>query len=167
MKTPRWLNRTRFFSIMRIASAGALVILAAAIFSMGLTPIVSVAANHSNHAPPISGFLEAISGLVNDPSVPGIGPVTRSSCTNGTDLGGGNIRMNCDSIIVPHNELTISVDPADSNHIVAGSNELEVFNVGRTVVQRIIAGYYTSTDGGTTWLNGHIQPGGFTFNGDP
>jgi len=75
--------------------------------------------------------------------------------------------MNCDSIIVPHNELTISVDPADSNHIVAGSNELEVFNVGRTVVQRIIAGYYTSTDGGATWLNGHIQPGGFTFNGDP
>jgi len=75
--------------------------------------------------------------------------------------------MNCDSIIVLHNELAISVDPADSNHIVAGSNELELFNVGRTVVQRIIAGYYTSTDGGATWLNGHIQPGGFTFNGDP
>ena len=47
--------------------------------------------------------------------------------------------MNCDSIIVLHNELAISVDPADSNHIVAGSNELELFNVGRTVVQRIIA----------------------------
>lgn len=167
MKPPRWLNRTRFFSIMRIASAGALVILAAAIFSMGLTPTVSVAANQSNHAPPISGFLEAIPGFVNDPSVPGIRPVTRSSCIDGTDLGGGNIRMNCDSIILPHNELTISVDPADSNHIVAGSNELELFNVGRAVVQRIIAGYYTSTDGGTTWLNGHIQPGGFTVNGDP
>jgi hypothetical protein len=167
MKTRRWLNRTRFFSIMRIASAGALVILAAAIFSMALTATVSVAANHSNHAPPISGFLEAISDLVNDPSVPGIRPVTRSSCTDGTDLGGGNIRMNCDSINLVHNELTISVDPADSNHIVAGSNGLELFNVGRAVVQRIIAAYYTSTDGGTTWLNGHIEPGGFTFNGDP
>jgi len=167
MKTPRWLNRTRLFSIMRIASAGALVILAAAMFSRGLSPTVLVAANQPNHAPPISGFLEAISGFVNDPSVPGIRPMTRSSCTNGTDLGGGNIRMNCDSIILVHNELTISVDPADSNHIVAGSNDLELFNLGRAVVQRVIAAYYTSTDGGTTWLNGHIQPGGFTFNGDP
>ena len=167
MKTTRWLNRTRLFLIMRIASAGAFVILAGAMFSRGLSPTVLVAANQSNHAPPISGFLEAISGFVNDPSVPGIGPVTRSSCTNGTDLGGGNIRINCDSIILVHNELTISVDPADSNHIVAGSNDLELFNAGRAVVQRVIAAYYTSTDGGTTWLNGHIQPGGFTFNGDP
>jgi hypothetical protein len=167
MKTPRWLNRARFLSTMRIAIGGGLVILAGAMFSRGLSPTVLVAANQSNHAPPISGFLEAISGFVNDPSVPGIRPVTRSSCTDGTDLGGGNIRINCDSVILPHNELTISVDPADSNHIVAGSNELELFNLGRAVVQRIIAAYYTSTDGGTTWLNGHIQPGGFTSNGDP
>ena len=57
--------------------------------------------------------------------------------------------MNCDSIIFLHNELGITVDPANPNHIVAGSNDLELFNVGRTVVQRIIAAYYTSTDGGT------------------
>jgi hypothetical protein len=63
--------------------------------------------------------------------------------------------------------LAISVDPTNPNHIVAGSNDLELFFVGRTIVERIIAGYYTSTDGGTTWLNGHIEPGGFTFNGDP
>ncbi len=88
-------------------------------------------------------------------------------CTDGTDLGGGNIRINCDSIKLPHNEMSIAVDPANPNHIVAGSNDYELFFVGRTLIERIIAGYYTSFDGGSTWLNGHLPAGGFTFTGDP
>ena len=167
MKTPRWFSRNRIRSHLRIAGAGTLISAAAAMFSIGLSPTASVAANRSYHGPPLSGFFQAASDFVNDPTAPGIGAVDKSSCTNGTDLGGGNIRMNCDSTILPHNELSIAVDPADSNHIVAGSNDYELFFVGGRVVERIIAGYYTSTDGGTTWVNGHISPGGFTFNGDP
>jgi len=65
--------------------------------------------------------------------------------------------------------LAIAVDPANPNHIVAGSNDYEFFSIpgGPGFLNKIIAGYYTSTDGGTTWLNGHIDPGGFLTNGDP
>jgi hypothetical protein len=90
-----------------------------------------------------------------------------TSCTDGTNLGGGNIRVNCDSIKLPHNEMSIAVDPTNPNHIVAGSNDYEIFFVGSSSIERIIAGFYTSFDGGQTWTNGHIDPGGFTFSGDP
>ena len=116
---------------------------------------------------PTGLVFNSASDFTNDPTAPGIGTIDHSSCTDGTDLGGGNIRVNCDATNLPHNELSIAVDPANPNHIVAGSNDYELFFVGSTVVQRVIAGYYTSFDGGTTWTNGHIAPGGFTFNGDP
>ncbi len=117
--------------------------------------------------PAPSGIFDAANDFLNDPSSPGVGAISHTLCTDGTDLGGGNIRVNCDSTKLPHNEMSIAIDPAKPNHIVAGSNDYELFFVGRRVVERIIAGYYTSIDGGKTWLNGHIDPGGFTFNGDP
>jgi hypothetical protein len=119
-----------------------------------------------NGPAPSGTFASAISFL-NDPTAPGIGAVDHAICTDGTDLGGGNIRANCDATNLPHNELSIAVDPTNPNHIVAGSNDYELFFQGSFTIQRIIAGYYTSFDGGTTWTNGHISPGGFTFNGDP
>ncbi len=115
--------------------------------------------------PPLSGIFDSIPEFLNE--APGVGTVTKVSCTDGTDLGGGNIRINCDSIVFPHNEMTIAVNPDKPKHIVAGSNDYELFFKGATVVQRIIAGYYTSFDGGETWLNGHLTVGGFTFSGDP
>ena len=117
------------------------------------------------NGPPISGLLAAAADFSSE--TPGIGTADKATCTDGTDLGGGNIRINCDSINLPHNEMTIAVDPANANHIVAGSNDYELFFQGNTAVQRVIAGYYTSFDAGKTWINGHINPDGFTFNGDP
>ncbi len=117
------------------------------------------------NGPPISGLLDSAADFSSE--TPGVGQITMASCTDGTGLGGGNIRVNCDSIKLPHNEMSIAVDPTNANHIVAGSNDYELFFVGSTVIERIIAGFYTSTDGGTTWHNGHIDPGGFTFGGDP
>ncbi len=117
------------------------------------------------NGPPISGFLASAADFSGETS--GIGTIDKATCTDGTDLGGGNIRINCDAINLPHNEMSIAVDPANPNHIVAGSNDYEIFFQGSSTVERIIAGYYTSTDGGKTWLNGHINPDGFTFNGDP
>ena len=117
------------------------------------------------NGPPISGLRASAADFSGE--TPGIGTIDKATCTDGTDLGGGNIRINCDAIDLPHNEMSITVDPANPNHIVAGSNDYELFFQGGSVVQRIIAGYYTSFDGGTTWLNGHINPDGFTFNGDP
>src|SRR6266705_243383 len=117
------------------------------------------------NGPPISGLLAAAADFSSE--TPGIGTADKATCTDGADLGGGNIRINCDAINLPHNEVTIAVDPANANHIVAGSNDYELFFQGNTAVQRVIAGYYTSFDAGKTWINGHINPDGFTFNGDP
>jgi hypothetical protein len=118
-----------------------------------------------HNGPPISGIFDSASDFMND--APGVGTVTMATCTDGTNLGGGNIRINCDSTIFPHNEMSIAVDPKDPNHVVAGSNDYELFFQGGFVVERIIAGFYTSFDHGTTWINGHVDPDGFTFNGDP
>jgi hypothetical protein len=119
------------------------------------------------NGPVPSGIFDSASDFLNDPTVSGIGAVDHTICTDGTDLGGGNIRINCDATNLPHNELSIAVDPTNPDHIVAGSNDYEIFFQGSSIVERIMAGYYTSFDGGTTWTNGHISPGGFTFNGDP
>lgn len=100
------------------------------------------------------------------PDSPGVGVVDKQFCTDGTAFG-DNVRVNCDSTIFPHNEMSVAVDPRNPNHIVGGSNDYELFPVGATIVERIIAGYYTSFDGGRSWTNGHVPPGGFTFTGDP
>ncbi len=115
--------------------------------------------------PALSGVFAAELSFTNDS--PGLGAITKSTCTDGTDLGGGNFRINCDSTALPHNEMTIAVDPTDPNHLLAGSNDYELFRQGNRVIERIIAGYYTSFDGGTTWLNGHVPLGDFGFSGDP
>ncbi len=115
--------------------------------------------------PTVSGILSAADQFIKE--APGIGTITKTICTDGTDLAGGNIRVNCDSIQSPHNEMTIAVDPANPDHIIAGSNDYELFFKGATVVGSVIAGYYTSFDGGTTWTNGHVPVGGFVTTGDP
>src|SRR6266566_1459487 len=134
--------------------------------ALGVVPIARAKQTQFN-GPAMSGIFSSAADFLNDPTVSGIGIVTKSSCTDGADLGGGNIRMNCDSTNLPHNELSIAVDPSNPKHVVAGSNDYELFFQGNKIVERIIAGYYTSFDGGTTWINGHVNPDGFTFSGDP
>jgi hypothetical protein len=96
----------------------------------------------------------------------GKGTVSKQFCFDGTNLS-GNIQINCDSTFFPHNEASIAVDPANPQHLVAGSNDYEISFVGRTSVVRLQAGYYTSFDGGATWINGHLDPGGLQSSGDP
>jgi hypothetical protein len=152
----------------RLSNISLVVLLAALSIASFTTAITtSVHAKNSSpqfNGPPISGLLASAEDFSSE--TPGIGQITMASCTNGTNLGGSNIRINCDSIKLPHNEMTIAADPANPNHLVAGSNDYEIFFVGSSTVERIIAGFYTSFDGGQTWLNGHVDPGGFTFSGD-
>src|SRR5438445_4687092 len=74
--------------------------------------------------------------------------------------------MNCDTINTPHNETTIAVDPADPNHMVAGSNDF-VVRPNVPTIGFLVSSFYTSTDGGATWFNGHIPSTGFNEAGDP
>lgn len=114
--------------------------------------------------------VRALSGIFDaakdPPDSPGQGTVDKQFCTDGTAFG-SNVRVNCDSTKLPHNEVTIAVDPTNPNHLVAGSNDYEIYFVGATIVERIVAGSYVSSDGGATWTTGHVPPGGFTFTGDP
>jgi hypothetical protein len=129
---------------------------------------VSVAAAEDPVVPikhgPVSGIFSA---TVNAPlASAGKGTVSKQFCVDGTDFS-GNIRINCDSTFFPHNETSIAVDPANPQHLVGGSNDYEISFVGRTSIGRLLAGYYTSFDGGTTWLNGHLNSGGLQTSGDP
>lgn len=118
---------------------------------------------HKNPGISISGTVETIKNFAKTSQ-----PAGGGTCTDGTDLGGGNIRINCDSTKSPHNEMAISVDPSDPNHIVAGSNDYVFsFNGAVIVLKTIAGGYYTSFDGGATWINGLTSNGKFAYAGDP
>ncbi len=91
----------------------------------------------------------------------GGGPFT-SLCTSSTAFG-SNLMANCDSTVLPHNETAVIVDPNDPNHVVAGSNDTELLSGSA----KTALGFYTSFDGGRSWLNGQVPAGGFAQNSDP
>ncbi len=93
------------------------------------------------------------------------GPFT-ALCSSSVAFG-SNVMANCDSTLLPHNETAIVVDPNDPNHLTAGSNDTELPPSGAPGSAKSLAGYYTSFDGGATWLNGQVPPGSFTQTADP
>jgi hypothetical protein len=93
------------------------------------------------------------------------GPFT-SQCTTGATFG-SNVMANCDSTVLPHNETAIVADPTDAAHVVAGSNDTELPPSGAAGSAKEVAGYYTSFDGGATWMNGQVPSGSFTQTSDP
>jgi len=90
------------------------------------------------------------------------GGTFHSTCTSGASFG-SNVMENCDSVVLPHNETAVIVDPNDPSHLLAGSNDTQL--VGGNA--RTAMGYYTSFDGGQTWLNGVIAGAGFAQTSDP
>ncbi len=92
------------------------------------------------------------------------GPFT-SLCTAETTFG-SNVMANCDSIVLPHNETAIVVDPNDPNHLAAGSNDTQLPPNGAGSARSAL-GYYTSFDGGKTWINGAVPGAGFAQASDP
>jgi hypothetical protein len=93
------------------------------------------------------------------------GPFT-ALCTSTTTFG-SNVMANCDSTVLPHNETAIVADPTDAGHLIAGSNDVELPPNGASGSAKTVAGYYTSFDGGTTWVNGQVPSGSFTQTSDP
>ncbi len=93
------------------------------------------------------------------------GPFT-ALCTS-TATFGSNVMANCDSTVLPHNETSIIVDPSNPNHLVGGSNDTELPPSGSSGSAKSVVGYYTSLDGGTTWVNGQVPSGGFSQIADP
>jgi hypothetical protein len=69
----------------------------------------------------------------------------------------------------PDNEIAIAVDPADPDHLVAGSNDYYYrFNNSTGARQALVpTGFFTSFDGGATWLDGQVPMKNGNGAGDP
>ena len=98
----------------------------------------------------------------------GGGSLPKQTCTSTGDPA-ANVRLNCDSDSSPDNETPIVADPADPNHLLAGSNDYFITVKGSAVQARVPTGFFTSFDGGKTWIDGQIPMGngGSGGNGDP
>jgi len=69
----------------------------------------------------------------------------------------------------PDNEIAIAVNPNDPNHLVAGSNDYYYrFNNASGARQALVpTGFFTSFDGGQTWIDGQIPMRTGNGAGDP
>jgi hypothetical protein len=69
----------------------------------------------------------------------------------------------------PDNEIAIAVDPEDPQHLLAGSNDYYYrFNNSTGARQAIVpTGFFTSFDGGATWIDGQIPMRSGNGAGDP
>jgi len=69
----------------------------------------------------------------------------------------------------PDNEIAVVVDPLDPDHVVAGSNDYFYrFNNSTGARQAIVpTGFFTSFDGGASWIDGQIPMRSGNGAGDP
>jgi hypothetical protein len=69
----------------------------------------------------------------------------------------------------PDNEIAIAVNPEDPDHLVAGSNDYfyRFNNSTGTRQALVLTGFFTSFDGGATWVDGQIPLRSGNGAGDP
>lgn len=99
--------------------------------------------------------------------------IERFRCTSAGDPG-AYVDMSCNTTefgqdFGPDNEIAIAVNPNDPNHLVAGSNDYFYrFNNATGARQAIVpTGFFTSFDGGATWIDGQIPMRSGNGAGDP
>ena len=87
--------------------------------------------------------------------------------TSGVVLNCGTPEFNQD--FGPDNEIAVAVNPANPDHIVAGSNDYYYrFNNSTGARQAMVpTGFFTSFDGGATWVDGQIPMKSGNGAGDP
>ncbi|MEZ4865974.1 MAG: sialidase family protein [Caldilineaceae bacterium] len=86
----------------------------------------------------------------------------------------GAVDMSCNSVafgqdVAPDNEIAIAVNPLNPQHLVAGSNDELISYDPSGTVRRVLlfTGFFTSFDGGQSWLDGQIPLGNESAAGDP
>jgi hypothetical protein len=99
--------------------------------------------------------------------------IEQFTCEGGTPAGGA-LDISCNDTTygqdwAPDNEIAIAVDPEDPDHLLAGSNDYYYrFNNSTGARQALVpTGFFTSFDGGETWLDGQVPFGSGNGNGDP
>ena len=95
----------------------------------------------------------------------GGGSLPNRTCTTGGDPT-ANIDLSCDDPISPDNETPIVTDPTNPDHLLAGSNDYFLTFKGAVIQSRVPTGFFTSFDGGKTWIDGQIPMGNGAGNGN-
>jgi hypothetical protein len=97
----------------------------------------------------------------------------RFTCDSSGDPSAA-VDMSCNSTdfaqdFSPDNEIAVAVDPSNPDHVVAGSNDYFYrFNNSTGARQALVlTGFFTSFDGGATWLDGRIPVKSGIGAGDP
>jgi hypothetical protein len=109
-------------------------------------------------------------GALDPNDASGVGTLGRERCVTTGEPGsvpGVDKDVSCDDTFAPDNENGIVVHPGNPNILLGGSNDYQLFFNGRTVVQRVPAGYFLSMDGGQTWVDGQVPMQASFGAGDP
>ena len=139
-----------------------ILFLGATVFAAALLTVQASAAGRGTAGAQLSSARDEAAAFQNE----SVGGPFTSLCTSSTTFG-SNVQANCDSTVLPHNETAIAADPANPAHLVGGSNDSELPPNGASGSAKSVLGYYTSFDGGATWLNGQVPSGSFTQTSDP
>src|SRR5436853_3056814 len=129
----------------------------ATVLTVALLTFQASAAGGGGRGPKLSSGRDEAAALQNE----SVGGPFTSLCTSATTFG-SNVQTNCDSTVLPHNETAIAADPANPAHLVGGTNDTELPPNGASGSAKSALGYYTSFDGGATWLNAQVPTRSFT-----
>jgi hypothetical protein len=144
--------------------------LAAAVLVVGLIVPALAAADENPIDRSEYGHLSgSLAEILANGSGAGGGSLQNQTCQTSGDPT-ANIDISCDNPVNPDNETPIVADPANPNHLLAGSNDYFLTFKGGVIQERVPTGFFTSFDGGTTWTDGQIPMGngsGKGGNGDP
>jgi hypothetical protein len=115
----------------------------------------------------LSGSLSHLLGLAGGGGV-GSGSLPNLRCTSTGDPA-ANVDLSCDGAVSPDDETPIAVDPENPDHLLAGSNDYFLTFKGAILQARVPTGFFTSFDGGETWIDGQVPSGNGSSggNGDP
>lgn len=99
--------------------------------------------------------------------------IARSTCESSGDPS-VSVDISCNDSTYgqgwnPDNEIAVAVDPLDSDHLLAGSNDY-VYRFNNATGRRqalVPTGFFTSFDGGATWTDGQIPFSSGNVAGDP
>ena len=118
--------------------------------------------------PPMSGFYDywnagsefGVGIGITDVLTCSIGVLTQPAVYAGNNL------VDCDAE-VPHNETTITVNPYNPSHAVAGYHSYQISALGATLIAHIIGTTSVTFDGGANWQEVVPPITPFQFSGDP
>ena len=171
------MRRFVFFSLATMLVVASLAVPTTS-FAQAPAPVPITGAAAAVHPPPRSVQLDVKPPTEPFTDVPtalaGIPPkdqVNRFRCrTSGNPAAA--VDISCDDSQLgqshsPDNELAVAVNPHLPDHIVAGSNDYFYQYRGVERESLVPTGFFTSFDGGATWLDGQIPLGPADGAGDP